>query len=54
MNPASQSKNYSLLPELDCNVLLHGKGSVLPKISSYGLICIMGVFKMSIKKVNLL
>lgn len=49
-----RAKKSSLLPELDCKVLVHSKGCVLPKISSYGLICIVGVFKMSIKKINLL
>lgn len=49
-----RAKKSSLLPELDCNVPVHGKGCVLPKISSYGLICVVGVVKMSINKINLL
>lgn len=47
-----RARKSSLRTQLDCNVLVHGKGCVLPKMPSYVLICIVWVFKMPLKKKN--
>lgn len=54
MTPASQTKTCLMHSELDCDVLVHGKGCMLPKASSYGLTCVACVFKVPLKKIYLL